>query len=304
MRIGATLFLLTSFAILVPADAAAATTICNATWHDAERDRDVPVRIRIPAGTARVPLILFSHGLGGSLESGAIWAEDWSNAGFAVINVQHPGSDSSILGAGMFQAMNAVQLIARAKDISFVIGYATTHPREGACDLARIDPGRIGMSGHSFGAVTTQAVSGEVYPGGTLGDSRIKAAIAFSPSPPTKGSAEDAFARIAIPFFSITGTKDSVAFSPFTAESRPKVYEAMKPGGKYLLIIKDAEHLNFGGQRGARWPISPVSTHVQAVVKEASTDFWRWTLMGDAAARERLDTLGKRIGPGDSFAYK
>jgi predicted dienelactone hydrolase len=221
-----------------------------------------------------------------------------------VINVQHPGSDTSILGNGMFQAMNAVQLIARAKDISFVIGYATSHPREGACDLSRIEADHIGMSGHSFGAVTTQAVSGEVYPGGTLSDARIKASIAFSPSPPTHGTAEEAFARIAIPFFSITGTRDSVAFTPFTAESRPKVYEAMKPGGKYLLIFKDAEHLNFGGQRGARWPVTPVSTHVQAVVKDATTDFWRWTLKGDTAARERLDALGTRIGPDDSFAHK
>jgi len=258
----------------------------------------------MPAGSERVPLILFSHGLGGSVESGTIWAEDWSDAGFAVINVQHPGSDSSVIGNGMFRAMNAVQLIARAKDISFVIGYATSHAREGSCDLSRIDPDRIGMSGHSFGAVTTQAVSGEVYPGGTLGDPRIKASIAFSPSPPITGSAEDAFDRIAIPFFSITGTKDTVASTPFTAESRPKVYEAMKPGGKYLLVFKDAEHLNFGGQRGARWPVTPVSTHVQAVVRDASTDFWRWTLKGDASARDRLDTLGQRIRAGDSFAHK
>ena len=36
------------------------------TVHDAARNRDIPVRIYLPANTAPEPVILFSHGLGGS----------------------------------------------------------------------------------------------------------------------------------------------------------------------------------------------------------------------------------------------
>ena len=52
------------------------------------------------------------------------------------------------------------------------------------------------MCGHSFGAVTTEAVSGESFSmtGRQFTDPRITAAIAFSPSSPKRGSAAQAFA--------------------------------------------------------------------------------------------------------------
>ena len=48
----------------------------------------------------------------------------------------------------------------------------------------RLNLARLGMSGHSFGAVTAQAVSGQSFPTGgqRFTDTRIKAAIAFSPA--------------------------------------------------------------------------------------------------------------------------
>lgn len=49
--------------------------VCEAQWRDAARGgRIVPVRIRMPAGTGKVPVILFSHGLAGSLDAGTLWA--------------------------------------------------------------------------------------------------------------------------------------------------------------------------------------------------------------------------------------
>jgi len=47
-----------------------------------------------------------------------------------------------------------------------------------------LDLNRIGMSGHSFGAVTTQNVSGQRTPFGPalFTDQRIKAALAMSPN--------------------------------------------------------------------------------------------------------------------------
>ena len=42
----------------------------EANWHDADRDRDVPAKIyyptTAPAVAAKSPIIIFSHGLGGS----------------------------------------------------------------------------------------------------------------------------------------------------------------------------------------------------------------------------------------------
>ena len=66
------------------------------------------------------------------------------------------------------------------------------------------------MSGHSFGAVTTEAVSGEALPAGgqKFTDPRIKAAVVFSPSAPRAGSAAKAFGAVKIPWMLMTGTKD------------------------------------------------------------------------------------------------
>ena len=65
-------------------------------WVDPERQRNVPVRLRWPDEnrlTGPLPVVIFSHGLGGTREGGSVWGEAWVDAGFVVIHVQHTGSD-------------------------------------------------------------------------------------------------------------------------------------------------------------------------------------------------------------------
>jgi predicted dienelactone hydrolase len=291
--------------LLAPAMAQAAGPVCDAAWSDASRGgRSVPVRIRMPGGAGKAPVILFSHGLGGSLDSGRAWAQAWAGAGFLVVNLQHPGSDRGIFrGRRVREAMRPEQLAARAADVRFVIDRLSRGGRTGACDLARADSARIGMSGHSYGAHTAQAIAGQRFPfrgAGDLADRRVRAAIAFSPSPPARGSVETAFAGVAIPFFSITGTRDAVAITPWVkAGDREKPFHAMPRGGKYLLVLDGASHAAFNGRgdhAGAQRALTP---HMEQVVTQATVAFWRWTLLGDPQARQRLD--GRRLGlaPGD-----
>ncbi len=296
----------------VAAHAAAPGQLCETSWTDPVREnRQVPVRIRIPAGTGRVPLVLFSHGLGGSLDSGTDWAEAWAKAGIAVINIQHAGSDRGILRrGGWLTAMSSAQLFARAADIHFVLDQVERHARVGTCDLTRIDLSRVGMSGHSFGAITTEAVSGERYAKArfeSLADARIKAAIAFSPSPPRQGDDATAFAGIHMPFFSVTGTADSVAITPWIKpEDRQRPYRAMPPGGKYLLVLDGANHMEFNGQDTLRDGMKP-DPHVRAVTIAATTAFWRATLLGDDAAHRWLASasgLKSMLSPTDRLELK
>lgn len=291
-------------ACATPADAVA---ICESKWHDAARNRDVPVRIRMPAGTGTAPAILFSHGLGGSLDGGTNWAEAWAAAGFIVINLQHPGSDRSILGRGRIAAaMAPAQLVARVDDVHFVLDELGRRPREGACDLRRVDLTRIGMSGHSFGAHTTQAIAGQLFPvAGIAADPRVKAAIAFSPSPSIRGSDAAAFGSIAMPFFSITGTEDVARVTPdITPQDRERPFRAMPPGGKYLLVLDGANHMIFNAQDGLRGPDSTASPHIRDAVIAATTLFWRATLLGDAAALAEFASFGATLPPGDRFEHR
>jgi len=291
----------------VPAivQAAPGEQLCEAKWQDAARNRVIPVRIRMPAGTGKVPLILFSHGLGGSLDAGSLWAEAWVADGNAVIHLQHAGSDSGIIGNGrLLGAMSIEQLQARARDVSFAIDEVARRPREGACDLRRIDLGRIGMAGHSFGAQTTLAIAGQAYPraGLKLADPRVKAAVALSPQPAVAQPDTLAFRDITMPFFSITGTEDRIPWlNDVTAQDRERPFRAMAPGEKYLLVMKGGNHRMFSGQDNMPLPDSSPVPHLRDVVARSTTLFWRATLRGDAAARSELDGLGTTLADGDRF---
>ena len=95
-----------------------------------------------------------------------------------------------LLMAAMREAASGKNFLLRVKDVPAVLdGLRAWNDDEGNPLFGRLDLTRVGMSGHSFGAVTTQAVSGQSLPvgGSPLTEPRIKAAIAFSPSRPRRG---------------------------------------------------------------------------------------------------------------------
>jgi predicted dienelactone hydrolase len=291
-----------------PVVAAGQARVCEANWRDPARNRIIPIRIRMPGGTGRAPLILFSHGLGGNLDAGTIWAEAWAADGNAVVHLQHPGSDSAIIGSGRVgRAISMEQLRARALDVKFVIDEVARRPREGACDLGLLDLGRIGMAGHSFGAQTTLATAGQAYAldGVRLADPRVKAAVAFSPQPAFAQRDEAAFGGITIPFLSITGTEDVLPWlSQVTAKDRERPFRAMAPGDKFLLVMDGANHRMFSGQDNIPLVDSAPTLHVREVVARATTLFWRAVLRGDHAARRQLADVGASLLSGDRFEQR
>ena len=76
---------------------AATLSVTNLTWHDAARQRDIPARIYLPVapGATNLPLIIFSHGLGGTREGYAFLGEHWATNGYIAVHVQHAGSDDA-----------------------------------------------------------------------------------------------------------------------------------------------------------------------------------------------------------------
>src|SRR6185369_15465404 len=66
------------------------------TVHDAGRDRDIPLRVYLPTNSVPAPVILFSHGLGGSRAGSVFLGEHWAARGYVAVFVQHPGSDDSV----------------------------------------------------------------------------------------------------------------------------------------------------------------------------------------------------------------
>lgn len=225
------------------------------TVTDASRRRDIPLRVYLPAGQGAAPVLLFSHGLGGTNRGNTFLGEHWARRGYVAVFVQHPGSDESVWKdlpreermKAMKSAASAENFFDRAADVPAVLdALAKWNQTKEHALLGRVDLTKVGMSGHSFGAVTTQAVSGQQFPfGKSFTDPRIKAAVAFSPSAPRRGSASSAFGKVSMPWLLMTGTNDEALIGGQTAKSRREVFPALPAGSKYELVLDKAEHSAF-----------------------------------------------------------
>jgi len=150
------------------------------------------------------------------------------------------------------------------------------------------------MSGHSFGAITTQAVSGESFPTApSITDPRIKAAVIFSPSKPAAGDVAKAFGAVNLPWLLMTGTNDIARIGARTigatdVTARLAVFPALPPGDKYELVLDGADHMvftdrdEFFGER-ARNP------NHHRIILALSTAFWDTFLRADADAKNWLN---------------
>ncbi|MBL8519296.1 MAG: dienelactone hydrolase [Betaproteobacteria bacterium] len=290
------------------------------TWRDAKRERDVPVKVYAPASRdeqATFPVVLFSHGLGGSREAGRLWAAHWASHGFIVLALQHAGSDEGLWkdrAAGNIEAnlkggMTFSNLALRVGDVRFAIDEIGRRAQASESPWKRADPARIGMSGHSFGAQTTLAVTGQKSPGlsGQAGlEPRIRAAIALSPNARNKMNLPRQFGDIRVPFFSVTGTEDgSVLGDGTTWQDRTLPHEHMPDGGKYLVVYDGADHMVFGGQEIRRRAKTARDAEVQRRVQASTLAFWKTHLQDDkAAAGWLLDGFPKMLGAQDQYKTK
>lgn len=265
---------------------------------DASRSRTVPVKIyRVKSKEAR-PIIVFSHGLGGSRENGVYLAEHWARNGYVAVFVQHPGSDESVWKeagrgermAAMKQAASGRSLLDRLGDIPFVLDQLELwngepgHALHGALDLEH-----IGMTGHSFGAVTTQAMMGQKFPlGKSFPDPRFDAFLPMSPSTGRGVGATEAFGHISAPVLCMTGTADTSVITPeMTAESRREVYAALPAGDKYELVFEGGTHSAFSDTALFN---EKRSEHHHGAIQTISTRFWDAYLKGDATAKAWLQS--------------
>ena len=286
-------------------------------WHDTKRDRTIPVKIYYaPEAKGERPIIIFSHGLGGSREAVPRLGEHMASYGYVCVHIQHPGSDESVWKGKKGNARQELAAATRDRqstinryiDPRFVIDELTRANASHAVLKNRLDISKIGMSGHSFGGHTTYATIGQKFGQRSLADTRIKAAIVYSPAPPNRGSAEAAFANIRVPVFGFTGTEDrnpaDLGRGEMKPEDRQIPYEATKAPEQYLLVLKGADHGTFGGRQGR---VVKSDAAFRDIVHMASIAFWDAYLLNDATAKNWLkEKSGLRsiLAPGDLYKNK
>ena len=228
-------------------------TIDSITLHDAQRQRDIPLKIYYPAGQKDVPLIIFSHGYGGDKDGYVYLGTGWASAGYAVILPTHEGGDRQAAMAGGYTAMfkgesvvTSSQLDDNAHDISFIISSLPDIERRAPELDGVIDMKRIGVAGHSMGAGTTLVLAGATLPGSSAlaSDPRPLAFVAISPQGMFSSADAHRWDEIARPTLTLYGSNDEgEQHQPPSWRLDP--YDHMPPGNKYNLIVDGANHFSF-----------------------------------------------------------
>src|SRR5260221_12352089 len=96
---------------------------------DAKRPREIPIRLYLPKEKKPAPVVLFSHGLGGSREGSAYLGNHWAARGYVAVFLQHPGSDDSVWKdrpvtqrrAAMQRAADLTNFMLRVDDVRAVL---------------------------------------------------------------------------------------------------------------------------------------------------------------------------------------
>jgi predicted dienelactone hydrolase len=276
-----------------PAAGSHAVEESSVVWHDATRDRDVPVKFYIPAGVASPPLVVFSHGIGEDRDSYAWLGRAWASHGYASIHVTHAGTDKATLRQGYLKLYRATKdsrnWIARPLDVRFVLDQLARHA-EGA---PRVDLERVAVAGHSAGAFTALAITGlragtEAV---TLTDPRVKVAIALS-MPKMDVVPPSGYDSLTAPTLHMTGTCDgSLTYRTRPADRRVP-FEATHASRQYLITLAGVNHNTF----------SNAADPHHARIAQLTTAFLDAWLLGDPSARSWLDDGGAVAWAGGELA--
>ena len=285
--------------------------------------RKIGIRIRLPIIKEKTGLILYSPGLGSGLNNGAPWCEAWRKAGFVVVTLSHPVTNDDIwnttkqsLKANLRDALAFPQYGLRVSDCKYVIDVCLADP-----DLKNfIDSDRIGIAGHSYGALTVQSIAGQSS-GANLADPRVKAAIAFSPTAMSAASA-NAMKTVKIPFFCITGDHDAhVTFKNETESmrlgveltKRKSVYKGLPPGKREQLVLANTDHMSFAGEDFSATPprfSRDVQTTAEqevktwATISQITTLFWLTHLRknsSEADLKKYRKAIALNLGKEDEY---
>ena len=285
-------------------------------WHDDARDRDVPAKLFYPVAGGPFPLIVLSHGLGGSRDGLDYLGRFWAEHGYVCAQLQHVGTDQSVWSRAktveeaqenLKRAGGDIQnILNRPRDVSFSIDQLLKLDADENSELkGKINADEIGVAGHSLGGLTALLSSGQRAMGGgfslDLSDPRIKACVAMSAPLNLNAPLAEQFAGYKVPTFTLVGQNDDTILGATIAHDQ--IYNAINAPHQYLLILAGADHMTFAGQRFG--PAEPADARDHALIQTATLAFWDAQFKGNGAAQSWLkDELKNQLGAGSTFENK
>jgi predicted dienelactone hydrolase len=227
------------------------------------RGEDLQVRVSAPTTGRDLPVIVFSHGYGESMDGYAPLADFWAARGFVVLQPTH--LDSRTLGLPADDPRTPLIWRIRVEDLKRVLDQLDLLEASVPGLSGRLDRSRIAVAGHSWGAQTASMLLGarvldsQGIPGEDMSDARVTAGVLLALTG-RGGDDLSPFAAEHFPFMNpsfdgmtppalvVAGDRDQSALSVRGPDWFTDPY-FLSPGGKSLLTLFGAEH-TLGGITG------------------------------------------------------
>lgn len=268
----------------VAAEPHTVATLRNVVLRDESRRRNIPLFITYPSGSGGpYPVIVFSHGAGGAGPNVAGLTSEWSARGYVCVNPSHQDVRRREEEGGA--------ILSRVQDIKHILGSWDRLAEQQPELKGKLDPAKLGIAGHSLGALTAQLLAAASGDAGDQSDQRPKAFILLSPQGVGQhGFVSSSWAALSRPMLSVTGALDRGAQGQ-GPEWRMDPFRLSPEGDKFHLFFEGGHHGSFTGRyagpaTGTRGDTRQAEIFEQ--VKEVTTAFWDAYLKDSATAKRKL----------------
>ena len=181
-----------------------------------------------------LPIIVFSHGSGGTPYQSTYYTRHLASHGFVVVAPPHPGNTLVDCLPCTDTAALLDSFRNRPDDITFVLDALLARSADpGSLFYNALDANRVGISGHSLGGLDTLRLAGS--------DSRFAAALAMA-TPGMSRIALDGI-EIEIPIMMMGGGLDTIA----PLEEQQKYFDSVGTDGPphFLLVFPRGGHFSY-----------------------------------------------------------
>lgn len=229
-------------------------------WYPTDGDPNVP------SALGPFPLIIFSHGASSAPDSSSFLTEHLTSHGFVVAAVQHPIRSLADRGEAFANRPWEVH-----STVDFILAETA---RSGSFLSGLVDSNRLGVTGHSFGGLTTIALLGE-------SNSRFRAGMPMAPGIRSSDPADVSFdlTQIVSPVMFMMSEQDTLALYPDLRAGYATIPETTE---RFAFVITNGTHLSFSNVCNTRCPEPGTLDHSSGkrIINTYGTAFFQVHLKG------------------------